>query len=459
MWHIKALVICRPQEVTHEKPVGGYDKHMGKEGAENAEDMAANLDQAVEPVQVPRGTFDILPQEMMARQAIETSARAIFTRAGYARMETPSFEATELFARGVGGSTDIVQKEMFTFHDAAGRSFALRPEGTASVCRSYIEQGMHKLPQPVKRWYLGSFYRHETPQAGRFRQFTQIGAEALGSDDPAVDAELMLLLAELLETSGVQSILRIGSLGSSQTRAVYREELQAYLTEHQERLSPEVAARIQANPLRAFDSGDRSTQEVMAGAPLLLDRLNQEDREHYETVKELLDAAHIPYTEDATLVRGLDYYSRTVFEFVNHQLGAQSGVAGGGRYDGLMEKLGGPATPAAGFAAGVERILLAGDDAPSVAPCLDLYIAWRDDKRTQAFCLVQQARRAGLRVEMEMAGRGLKGQFKQADRLGARYTYLLGESAGALKNMQSGEQTEGLDNASVIERLCENPPG
>ena len=239
-------------------------------------------------IQAPRGTYDVLGEDASARVALEGHARRILERAGYARIETPVFEATELFARGVGESTDVVQKEMYTLDEGDG-SITLRPEGTAPVCRAYLEHGMHKLPQPVKLWYLSSFFRRERPQKGRFRQFWQVGAEAIGSDDPAVDAEAILLLSELLEALGCRGVrLRIGSLGTPDTRRAYREELQAYLRAHEAELAEEVVARIDLNPLRAFDSDHRGTQAVMAGAPRLLDRLDEDDAEHFATVCALL---------------------------------------------------------------------------------------------------------------------------------------------------------------------------
>src|SRR6266540_2125948 len=230
--------------------------------------------------QAPKGTFDVLPGDAAGRELVERTARELFDRAGYARIETPVFEDTELFARGVGASTDIVRKEMFTFSDQGGRSVTLRPEGTAPIARAYLEHGMHKLPQPVKLWYLGPYFRHERPQAGRFRQFNQIGAEAIGSGSPLVDAELIMLLDELLRSLEVPALrLRLGSLGSSEARASYREELAAYLREHQDQLAKDVRERIEENPLRAFDSKDQGTRAVMAGAPTMLERLDADDAE------------------------------------------------------------------------------------------------------------------------------------------------------------------------------------
>jgi histidyl-tRNA synthetase len=402
--------------------------------------------------QAPRGTFDVLPADAARRSVLEEHARRILGAAGYGRVETPAFEATDLFARGVGEATDIVQKEMYTFDDGGGRSLTLRPEGTAPVCRAYLEHGMHKLPQPVKLWYLSSFFRAEAPQRGRYRQFWQVGAEAIGAAGPETDAELILLLADLLGALGVRETrLRLSSLGTPATRTEYREELTAYLRAHEDGLSPEVIARIDLNPMRAFDAGDRRTQETMRDAPILLDRLAPDDEEHFTRVKELLDDAGLRYELDPTLVRGLDYYARTVFEFTSDALGAQSGVGGGGRYDGLMEQLGGAPTPASGWAAGVERMLLAAGELPVSPDLVDLFVVvpGSGTHRT-AFDLANEARRAGLRAQMELAGRSLKGQLKHADRLGARYVAIISDQMRiSLKDMESGEQTE-VEPAAVI---------
>jgi histidyl-tRNA synthetase len=407
-----------------------------------------------ERIRAPRGTYDVLPEDALAREGLETTARGILERAGYARIETPTFEATELFARGVGESTDVVQKEMYTFPDDG---FTLRPEGTAPVCRAYLEHGMHKLPQPVKLWYLGAYFRRERPQQGRFRQFWQVGAEAIGSDDPAVDAESILLLAEILEAIAARGLrLRISSLGTPDTRARYREELQAYLRTHEDRLSREVRDRIELNPLRAFDADHPGTHEVMRAAPLLLDRLTPEDREHFETVTGLLDTAGLAYELDPSLVRGLDYYTRTVFEFTSDALGAQSGVGGGGRYDGLMEQIGGAPAPGMGWAAGVERMLLASTPPPTAPVPLDLYVAYaKPEHKAEAFRLAADARRAGHAARVELGGRSLKGQLKQADRSGARYVAILGgdESGGTvLRDLESGEQRT-VDTETVMHHI------
>ncbi|MDQ2760855.1 MAG: histidine--tRNA ligase [Actinomycetota bacterium] len=403
-------------------------------------------------IQAPRGTFDVLPQDAARRELVQAHASKVLGAAGYSRIETPAFESTELFARGVGEATDIVQKEMYTFDDGGGRSLTLRPEGTAPVCRAYIEHGMHKLAQPVKLWYLSSFFRSEAPQKGRYRQFWQVGAEAIGSSAPETDAELIVLLAELLGALAVHDTrLHLASLGTPETRARYREELTAYLHAHRDSLSSEVQGRMERNPMRAFDSGDPSTRETMKSAPKLLDRLTGEDAEHFRQVRALLDDAGIGYELDPTLVRGLDYYTRTVFEFSSDALGAQSGVGGGGRYDRLIEQLDGPPTPASGWAAGVERMLLAADEQPLAPALVDVFIALAAPGAARtAFELSRWARRAGLSAQLELAGRSLKGQLKHADRIGARYVAIVGDPGSAsLKDMESGEQLE-LGLSAVI---------
>jgi histidyl-tRNA synthetase len=395
-------------------------------------------------IQAPKGTFDVLPDDAARRERLALEAGRILGAAGYRRIETPAFEATELFTRGVGEATDIVQKEMYTFDDGGGRSLTLRPEGTAPVCRAYIEHGMHKLPQPVKLWYLSSFFRAEAPQRGRYREFWQVGAEAIGSPSPATDAELIVLLAELLEALGVKGVrLTISSLGTPETRAGYRDELRAYLHAHEQQLSAEVRSRIDLNPMRAFDAGDPETRRTMMDAPRLLERLAPEDAEHFAAVRLLLDEAGIRYQLDPSLVRGLDYYTRTLFEFSSDALGAQSGVGGGGRYDRLIEQLDGPPTPASGWAAGVERMLLAAGELPVPREVVDLFVALAADEGIRgAFRLAREARRAGLQAQLEVTGRSLRGQLRHADRVSARYVAIVGEEGTSLKDMESGEQRE-----------------
>ena len=404
--------------------------------------------------QAPKGTFDVLPEAAAQRARLEEAARAIFERAGYGRIETPIFEDTELFERGVGQSTDIVNKEMFTFEDQGGRSVTLRPEATAPICRAYVEHGMHKLPQPVKLWSSGPFFRHERPQAGRFRQYTQIDAEAIGTDSPLADAELIKLLDDLLRELGVPGVeLRLGSLGSLEARVRYLDELKSYLHQHEADLSKEVRERIDLNPLRAFDAEHEGTRAVMTEAPKLLDQLDDADATHFEQVRSLLDAAGVSYLLDPTLVRGIDYYTRTIFSFDCEVLGAQSEIGGGGRYDGLVEQLGGPATPAIGWAAGIERILLALDQ--EVEPTSrDVFVAAADDgQRPRALAIVLELRHAGLSAETDLADRSLKGQIRQADRVGAGQTLILeADGTAQLRDMQSGEQRE-IDPGRAVDEL------
>jgi histidyl-tRNA synthetase len=404
--------------------------------------------------QAPRGTFDVLPAQARARARVEGAAAAVFARAGYEPIATPAFEDTELFERGVGRSTDIVRKEMFSFEDKGGRSVTLRPEGTAPICRAYLEHGMHKLAQPVKLSYLGPFFRHERPQAGRYRQFHQLGLEAIGTDSPLADAEAIMLLAELLDGLGVPGVeLRLGSLGSLETRRAYLEELKAHLRGREGELSKEVRERIDLNPLRAFDSDDEGTRGVMADAPKLVDSLEGADAEHFAAVRAALGAAGVAYEIDATLVRGLDYYTRTIFSFVCDRLGAQSEIGGGGRYDGLIEQLGGPPTPAVGWAAGIERILLAlGEEAQE--PGRDALLAAAEDGQRQlALTLARELRHAGLSVEIDLAGRGLKGQLKHADRVGARRVVILDADGSAqLRDMATGEQRP-VDPARLLDEM------
>ncbi len=408
-------------------------------------------------LQAPRGTFDVLPDGGRRRARLRALCEELFEPAGYGPIDTPIFESTELFARGVGETTDIVQKEMFTFEDQGGRSLTLRPEGTAGVCRAYLEHGMHRLPQPVKLWYWGPFFRHEAPQAGRYRQFNQVGIEAIGSEDPSLDAEVILLLAELLGRAGARGVrLRLGSLGTPATRRAYSDELREYLRGRENELSQDVRNRLEANPLRAFDSDDPGTQAVMREAPKLLERLNEEDAAHFAEVRALLDDAGQPYEVDAALVRGIDYYTRTVFEFTSDALGAQSGVGGGGRYDGLVAQLGGPDTPGVGFAAGIERILLVSDgEAGEQAP--DVYVV-RDgggEDARAAFAALRAIRDAGFSAQMEQAGRSMKGQLKQADRIHARAVVIVGGDGIPVKDMSSGEQRETSDLEAALEALRE----
>jgi histidyl-tRNA synthetase len=410
-----------------------------------------------EKFKAPRGTFDVLPEQQPVRRRIHSASQRVLEAAGYGRIETPVFEDTDLFARGVGESTDIVQKQMFTFEDQGGRSLTLRPEATASICRAYLEHGMQKQAQPVKLWTEGPFFRHERPQAGRYRQFTQIDAEAIGSDSPLVDAEMVILANDILTELGVEGVrLRLGSLGTPAARSAYLDELRQYLRSRESELSEEVQNRIDVNPLRAFDADHEGTRHVMDEAPTLLERLDEADAEHFDAVRQALDRSGLVYDLDPTLVRGLDYYTRTVFEFECEQLGAQSGIGGGGRYDGLIEQLGGRPTPGCGWALGVDRIAIAleqqGGD--GVRAREGVFVVTESEGRARALTLVTELRRAGLTADLDLADRAIKGQMKQADRVGARYALILsGDGKATLRDMSSGEERE-VDPAAVAQEIA-----
>jgi histidyl-tRNA synthetase len=408
-------------------------------------------------LQAPPGTLDLRAGTARRRAEIIGVGRELLEAAGYEPIETPIFEATEVFSRTVGDSTDIVQKQMFSFEDQGGRSLTLRPEGTAPVARAYIDAGMHKDPQPVKLWYVGPFFRQERPQKGRYRQFTQLGAEAIGSEDPSLDAEVILLLHEYLERIGARGLrLKLSSLGNPDTRREYLEALKSYLRAHEDAVSDEVRTRIDLNPLRAFDANDPATKEVMARAPLLLDRLAADDAEHFARVREFLDDAGVPYDIDPTLVRGLDYYTRTVFEFESAMLGAQSGIGGGGRYDLLIEQLGGQPTPGVGWAAGIERMLLASrEESPSLP--VEVFVAVDGGDPRTAFKLVTELRGKGVTAAMEQAGRSLKGQLRQAGRLGADAVAIVGPESIRVRAGGSEQEVTGVDAAVAAIEAEEDP--
>jgi histidyl-tRNA synthetase len=399
--------------------------------------------------QAPRGTYDLLPEDAVAREGIVTSARELLHHAGFGQIETPIFEDTELFTRTVGEATDIVSKEMYTFTDRSDRSLTLRPEGTAPVCRAYLEHGMHKLPQPVKLWYVGPMFRYEAPQSGRFRQHSQVGAEVIGSDDPAVDAELIHLLDELYRRKlGLKAVrLRLSSIGNPETRAEYERELRSFLLAS-DVFDPDQRARIEVNPLRAFDWAGDEVRAVTDEAPKMLDRLDEEDRKHFEELRGLLDAAGIEYELDPRLVRGLDYYTRTVFEFTSDALGAQSGLGGGGRYDRLIERIGGEPTPAVGWATGLERIAQAREEKEGWRSVpVAVFVVTEPAARGTVFKLVSELRSTGIDTTMDLGGRSLKGQMRQVDRMGAPYAVIIGpeewsREAATVRDMRTREQRE-----------------
>ncbi|MGD9694887.1 MAG: histidine--tRNA ligase [Thermoleophilia bacterium] len=408
----------------------------------------------------PRGTRDVLGDEARLRDRVIAVAREAFERYGYQRIVTPTFEETEVFVRGVGTSTDVVRKEMYTFEDRGGRSITLRPEGTAPVVRAFVQHGMHKRPLPVKLWYLAPMFRYEAPQAGRYREHWQIGAEAIGSPDPLLDVEVIALLAGIYRELGVPDVsLKLGSMGDPESRGPYRARLVEYLEGHLGDLDEDARDRMRDNPLRLFDTKDPRVAQVMAGAPTLLDNLSPAAQAHRERVRDGLAALGIPFTEDPTLVRGFDYYTMTVFEFVSGRLGAQSAVGGGGRYDGLAEQLGGPPTPGIGFGAGIERIVLALEAGGEQAPqALDVYLAVPDDAlRVELLPLLERLRAAGLRCESDLRGRGMKAMMRHAAGLGARRTVIVGpreheEGVATVRDMGTGEQ-RAVPLGALVEEL------
>ena len=400
-----------------------------------------------------KGAPDWLPPAAASFDAVERVFLEVARLGGYQRVRTPIFEHTEVFSRGVGASTDVVQKEMYTFSDKGGRSLTLRPEGTAGVVRAALEAGVSRAGGlPAKFSYAGEFFRHERPQKGRQRQFNQVGIEALGSDDPVLDAEVVLLGWEAMQRLGVAGlVLRMNSLGDREDRAAYHQVLNAFLDGVPD-LPPDVEQRRRLNPLRAFDSKAPGMAAVMANAPLLIDHISDAAREHHRVVVGLLEAEGVPLTHDPMLVRGLDYYTRTTFEYQAGNLGAQNAVGGGGRYDGLAEDLGwGERFPGIGWALGVDRTLLALEGSgvePAAVPRVDVFIAVADHTLAgDAFALASELRRAGIATDLGFDGRSMKAQFKVADRSGARWTIVLGPDEAArgvvrIKDLQSGEQRE-----------------
>ena len=392
--------------------------------------MASACCQGLEKLQSLRGMVDLLPQQTALWQQIEATARRHFRRASIAEIRTPVLEATELFARGIGEATDVVGKEMYTFFDRGERSCTLRPEGTASVVRAAIQHGL--LSQgPQRLWYSGPMFRYERPQAGRQRQFHQIGLEMLGFADPRSDVEAIAVAWDLLADLGVQGLaLEINSLGSSQDRVRYREQLVAWLSERRDQLDPDSQDRLQRNPLRILDSKHPETQRLLADAPTLAAALSDDSRERFAQVTSGLELLGIPFTINPRLVRGLDYYSHTAFEITSTQLGAQATVCGGGRYDGLVEQLGGPATAAVGWALGMERLVILLEQLHRDAePVPDLYVVSRGERAEPlALQLARQLRLAGRHVELDLSRSAFGKQFKRADRTGARWAVVIGDS-------------------------------
>jgi len=382
----------------------------------------------------PKGTADMLPDVAVVWEHMQRTAQTLFVRYGYQPVYTPMFEHTEVFTRGIGEATDIVSKEMYTFEDKGARSITLRPEGTAGVVRAALEHNLAANGQAAKLYYAGPMFRYERPQKGRMRQFWQIGVEALGMAQPSADAEVILMLMRYFEALGIprdSMRLLINSMGDEKCRPVYRDSVAEYIHAHADELCDECNRRAETNPLRAFDCKNDGCRIVMASAPLMRDELCDECAAHYAAVKALLDDMGVVYVEDPSLVRGLDYYTRTVFEVqVDAGLGSQNAIGGGGRYDRLMEQYGGASTPGLGFALGFERTMLALQAAgvtPAGPAVAEVYVAQVDDSvSATVFALAQSLRDAGVAVEVDHQGRSLKSQFKQADRLGARFVVVVG---------------------------------
>jgi histidyl-tRNA synthetase len=412
--------------------------------------------------QAPRGTQDILPHDQAYWRFVEEKAEKICQLYGYKRIDTPVFEQTSLFRRSVGEGTDIVEKQMYTFEDQGGDSMTLRPEGTAPVCRAYIEHGMHNLPQPVRLYYIGPIFRYERPQAGRYRQHRQFGVEAIGDADPALDAEVVGMAWYFYASLGLKGLtLQLNSIGCQVCRPDYLEKLRQYYSGHAQALCPDCRRRLQQNPLRLLDCKKPSCQEIVKGAPEIAEHLCPQCASHFDALKGYLEGLQIPYELNPYLVRGLDYYTRTVFEIQPQEGGAQSALGGGGRYDGLIEQLGGTPAPAIGFATGLERIILnlhhQGINLPPI-PGPAVYIAYLgEDAKKEAIRLAAKLRQAGIGATIALGDKSLKSRLKQANSLALPQTLIIGDDelkkgVAVLRDMAMGEQVE-VPLQQVVARL------
>ncbi|AOW98298.1 histidine--tRNA ligase [Moorena producens PAL-8-15-08-1] len=412
-------------------------------------------------IQALRGTRDILPDEVGYWQQVEAIAQQILNRAAYREIRPPIFERTELFERGIGEATDVVGKEMYTFNDRATppRSVTLRPEGTAGVVRAYIQNSLYAAGGVQRLWYTGPMFRYENPQAGRQRQFHQLGVEVIGSRDARADAEVIAIAMDILNTLGLVNLrLNLNSVGSTEDRQQYRQALVDYLTPYKDELDEDSQDRLTRNPLRILDSKDKRTQEIAQDAPSILDYLSSESQSHFDQVKQLLQDLGISYQLNPRLVRGLDYYTHTAFEIISDDLGAQATVCGGGRYDGLVDELGGNQTPAVGWAIGLERlVILLQQLQASQTLALDFYLVSRGEvAQAQGLKLAQQLRKAGLAVELDLSGSAFGKQFKRADRSGAVACLVIGDAEAQsntvnLKWLASGEQ-ETMTQADLLDK-------
>ncbi|HHV65844.1 MAG TPA: histidine--tRNA ligase [Peptococcaceae bacterium] len=416
-------------------------------------------------IQRPKGTQDIIGKTALKWQYLENEIRKICSEYGYQEIRTPIFEATELFQRGVGETTDIVNKEMYTFLDKGQRSITLRPEGTASVCRAYVENKLYAQAQPLKLYYLGPMFRYENTQAGRFRQFHQFGAEVLGGEDPLVDAEVIHLIWEFFQRLGLKGLeVHLNSVGCPNCRSEHRIQLQNYLQRRKADLCEDCQTRFERNPMRILDCKNKRCQSLTSGVPTTLDTLCNDCQEHFSQLQSYLKIVGIQYKINPKLVRGLDYYQRTAFEVLAEGIGAQNAICGGGRYDGLVKEIGGPPTPGIGFAMGMER-LLAVLDMQKVEIDLEteekvLIAALGDKARQEGFKLSGELRRNGIPVLMDLLGRGLKNQMKYADREGVRYVLIIGDEELAkdiiiVRDMKLGDQKE-VPKETIKQYLLQN---
>ena len=398
----------------------------------------------------PRGTQDVLPATEPLWQLVARTMVEVAERYGYRRIQTPGFEETALFARTSGEGSDIVQKEMYTFEDRSGRSLTLRPEGTAPICRAYLEHGMHREPQPVKLYTLATMYRYAAPQRGRYREHWQLSVEAIGSDDPAVDAELIELYSAFLHQLGLtQWELQLNSIGDRECRPAYLRELNAWLDANADVLDEDAREKRATSPLRVFDVSSPAVRSALEAAPKIGESLCDACREHFDEVRRYLDAYNVRYRIEPTLVRGLDYYTRTTFEYIGPDAGAQSTICGGGRYDYLIEQIGGAPTPAIGFGAGVERLLLALEQEGITAdpPAVDLFFLIEPDAdRSRALAEMTKLRAAGIACDADYAGRSLKGQRTQLARSGARgFVHVRADGATLKRDREAQEEQVAID--------------
>jgi len=398
-------------------------------------------------IQALRGTRDILPEEVGYWQRVEAAARDILGRSAYQEIRTPIFEQTDLFERGIGEATDVVGKEMYTFKDRGDRSLTLRPENTAGVIRAFIEHHLHAQGGVQRLWYTGPMFRYERPQAGRQRQFHQLGAELVGSPDPRADVEVIAIATDLLQSLGLETLrMDLNSVGTLADRQTYREALVAYFTPHKTELDADSQDRLTRNPLRILDSKDERTKAIAQDAPSILDYLSPDSQKHFDRVRQLLEDLSISYQLNPRLVRGLDYYTHTAFEIISDDLGAQSTVCGGGRYDGLVAELGGPETPAVGWAIGLERLILLLQQHSLASAAVDFYLVSRGDRaEAQALKLAQTLRQLGFAAELDLSGSAFGKQFKRADRSGAVACLILGDAEAEsetvqIKWLKSGQQ-------------------